>query len=174
MQVEKDWMYKDLRCVVIMTTMGHRCGYVGIPIQHQLFGCAYYEIVSDKFADKAKDIKERPVGRRGVLDIFINAYRGKTDVGYMFDVHGGITYSGGGLLSDYPVESNLWWFGYDCNHFDDDGITLEYCIGECESLATVAHQHPAEGSGVGVLGRHRDRNRHKALQRLRLGVDAQN
>ena len=33
-----------------------------------------------------------------------------------FEVHGGITYAGGGKKSKYPVESDLWWFGFDCAH----------------------------------------------------------
>lgn len=34
------------------------------------------------------------------------------------DVHGGITYAsdGGG---QYPIESDLWWFGFDCAHWQD-------------------------------------------------------
>ena len=74
----------------------------------------------------------------------------------IFDVHGGLTYSGGGENSNYPVESDLWWFGYDCIHAGDardlnflpsevriieekffiEGTvkTLEYCVSECESL----------------------------------------
>jgi hypothetical protein len=66
---------------------------------------------------------------------------------YDLTVHGGLTYSGNG---DYPVPSDLWWFGYDCGHLGDaaapgsllarfafGGVhrTLEYCENECESLA---------------------------------------
>lgn len=35
------------------------------------------------------------------------------------DVHGGLTYSNGGGGSYFPIESDLWWFGFDCGHFDD-------------------------------------------------------
>ena len=82
-----------------------------------------------------------------------------------FDVHGGITYSGGGIGSKYPVESDLYWFGFDCAHcydsmdceklreyfpnerftesriamalnFEDSEIrTLEYVEQECRNLA---------------------------------------
>ncbi len=38
-------------------------------------------------------------------------------IDYYFDVHGGITYAGG--HSEYPIESNLWWFGFDCAHAGD-------------------------------------------------------
>jgi hypothetical protein len=62
-----------------------------------------------------------------------------------------LTFSGNGR-GKYPVESELWWFGYDCGHagdapapgskmaeyrsgWDEVHRTLEYCVGECESLA---------------------------------------
>lgn len=35
------------------------------------------------------------------------------------DCHGGLTYSSNQENSEYPVESNLWWFGFDCAHFGD-------------------------------------------------------
>ena len=35
------------------------------------------------------------------------------------DCHGGITYSSSEENSDYPVESDLWWFGFDCAHLGD-------------------------------------------------------
>lgn len=33
------------------------------------------------------------------------------------DVHGGVTYSNGDGY--YPIESDLWWFGFDCAHYMD-------------------------------------------------------
>ena len=36
-----------------------------------------------------------------------------------FLCHGGITFADGGENSNYPVESDLWWFGFDCAHCDD-------------------------------------------------------
>ena len=44
-----------------------------------------------------------------------------------FTCHGGITYSGGGENSTYPIESNLWWFGFDCAHYGD-GKDLDLAI----------------------------------------------
>ena len=51
------------------------------------------------------------------------------------DVYGGITYSGEGK---YPVSSNdLWWFGYDCNHYQDitNPKSVGFCIAECQKMA---------------------------------------
>lgn len=44
------------------------------------------------------------------------------------DVHGGITYSSDGS-GQYPIESDLWWFGFDCAHYmdlNDHGAALKY------------------------------------------------
>ncbi len=145
-RVEKDWHFNDLRCVVIMTSMGHRCGYVGVPIEHPLFAVNYSESIPDFLKSKIEEVKEGPIGKRGILSLFCADFDNPS-LDMLFDVHGSLTYSGGGLLSEYPVNSNLWWFGwwfgYDCAHCDDGnhanpGLpirSLGYCIGECESLA---------------------------------------
>ena len=122
MTTEKDWVTKaGYRAVVCATPMGHRCGYVAVPVGHKLYGVEYDD----------------------------------ADV----DVHGGLTFAGGN--GKYPVEAaDLWWFGYDCAHlgdardpelmapeyksisalslrFEGDVIrSLDFCIDECESLAT--------------------------------------
>lgn len=74
-------------------------------------------------------------------------------------VHGGLTYAS--RNNKYPVESDLYWFGFDCAHYDDkkdwsimdeshkeiyrtlidlafEGSTIKdtaFCVAECESLA---------------------------------------
>jgi len=152
-RVEKDWMHEGIRCVVIMMEMGYRCGYIGIDKTHCLYGVGYGERadVLQKYID---NLKESDVEKRGVVDVF--CWDGEEVYpSILFNVHGGITYSGKG---DYLVKSDLWWFGYDCNHLGDakdlseikdqaimemearcgfGGVvrTLEYCISECESLA---------------------------------------
>ena len=40
-------------------------------------------------------------------------------IGAYFQCHGGITYAGGGENSKYPIQSDLWWFGFDCGHVGD-------------------------------------------------------
>jgi hypothetical protein len=118
--VEHVFESEGFKCVVVAQGAGYRCGYVGIPKTHPLYGINYNE----------------------------------TD----FEVHGGVTYSDGGVNTKYPIESDLWWFGYDCAHYEDGndlslitnprliemelmyptgGIvrTKEYCIQECVRLA---------------------------------------
>lgn len=88
--VESEFTYRGLKCVVVMQAWGHRCGYVGIPQKHPLYG---------------KKCGER-LRARSALDI--DDY---------FKVHGGLTYSEGS--DNYPIPSDLWWFGFDCNHCFD-------------------------------------------------------
>lgn len=83
--VEYQFKYKGYDCVIIFGYRGYRCGYIGIPEGHPLYGIDM--IIKD----------ESP-----------------------FFVHGGITYSGGGKGSTYPIESDLWWLGFDCIHLGDD------------------------------------------------------
>lgn len=153
--IEKDWTTKaGLRAVVLMTSMGHRCGYVGVPVGHPLHGIEYSQ-PTEALAPPADD---EPVGKRGAISILIAA----TDPDRLqspeivFNVHGGLTYSNN--HADYPAQSGgLWWFGYDCAHHGDarsddyiasipeekrwlyqDGgehRALAYCEAECESLA---------------------------------------
>lgn len=53
------------------------------------------------------------------------------------DAHGGITYANS--YSSYPVESKLWWFGFDTARCFDmpeiGGQTLAFCKAECEKIA---------------------------------------
>lgn len=146
-QIEKDWITKaGLRAVVILVTdLGHRCGYVGLTKKHPLYGIPYNEESAYlKFPEKEN------IGKRGILAVICS--NGKATPEVVFDVHGSITYSGG---RDYPVKSDgLWWFGFDCGHlgdgreasfheisglrnlYADDPIRdTEFCVQECESLA---------------------------------------
>lgn len=153
--VEADFKYQGLRCVVVMTEMGHRCGYVGISNTHPLYGKDYSDTIGKFF-----NIKENSMKKISPINIMMLAFEQPNDnspvrIDCYFNVHGGITYAGQG---DYPVKSDLWWFGYDCAHAGDakdiDAIkderlkemekefkhygevrTLKYCINECKSLA---------------------------------------
>jgi hypothetical protein len=83
-KVEKDFSIDGYRCVIIGGNLGHRCGYIGLPKSHPLYGKNYDYISSE-------------------MNI---------------QVHGGWTYFGNGH-GTYPVESNLWWIGFDCGHYGD-------------------------------------------------------
>jgi len=151
--IERDWTTKaGFRAVVMMGGMGHRCGYVGVPSGHPLHGVEYG-------ADCAALVfpENESIGKRGIIPLLCANGEARPDV--VFNVHGGLTYSVGN--GAYPVESDLWWFGFDCSHAGDapspeycaklresypdqsfmwrdrDGThrSLAYCVEECELLA---------------------------------------
>lgn len=157
-QIVKDWTTAaGFRAVVIMGDLGHHCGYVGLPPGHPLFGCEY----SASSAALQRPADDEQVGGRSAISVLCAAFdESRMQAPEMvFDVHGSLTYSGGN--GKYPVESNLWWFGYDCAHHGDRASdeyleTLrtkypdmpfmwsdetgtfrdaDYCERECESLA---------------------------------------
>lgn len=45
--VEKKFEHKGLMCCVNMMDLGHRCGYVGVPIGHKFYGKNYTDIDND-------------------------------------------------------------------------------------------------------------------------------
>lgn len=116
-KVESDFNYKDHRCVVIFGDMGFRCGYVGVPKGHLLYGKEYGSEMGVSYSE----LENEPTGKRGIIPVLCAAYSENDDVSMdmYFDVHGSLTYSGGGKRSTYPVESDLWWLGFDCGHYND-------------------------------------------------------
>ena len=152
--VEKEWAYKDFCLVVIANRdIGCRCGYLGVPKVHFLFGKGYGE-----HCPQLELLVSRggPAGNRGILSLVTwNGKEASPEIA--FNVHGSLTYSGS---SGYPIDRpNTWWFGFDCAHagdakdlslIDDERVkeiysrfgpddgeirTVEYCIKELESLA---------------------------------------
>lgn len=153
--IEKKWITKaGFEAVAVLTRGRHRCGYVGVPADHPLYGVAY-----DSPCEYLTFPEGEKVGKRGILNLLAascdDAY--KTSMAIVFDVHGGVTFSDkftdNGELRALGV-SNLWWIGFDCAHAGDGKITypedpsymlnfpedvvrsLEYVVEECESLAT--------------------------------------
>ena len=136
--IEKEWIHCGLPCVVIMGhEMGTRCGYVGVFLNHPFYG------------DEYQDHYDLEV--HGGL-----TYSGGH--GYPSELSHWIT----NPRSLAEIEVPFWWFGYDCAHLHDgrdmdilmkyspkfaeihsqfshpnDVVrSLEYCIAECESLAS--------------------------------------
>lgn len=59
--VEREFEHAGYKCVVVFTRMGHRCGYVGIPKEHPLYGKGY---------DEHLEIKKSDLGDREVKGVF--------------------------------------------------------------------------------------------------------
>lgn len=59
--VEREFEHVGYKCVVTFNVMGHRCGYVGIPKNHPLYGKEYSDYL---------EIKKADVGDRKISGIF--------------------------------------------------------------------------------------------------------
>ncbi|MFQ9545338.1 MAG: hypothetical protein ACLR02_10000 [Clostridium sp.] len=45
--IEKEWKDGDFKCKVLFKPMGHRCGYVGVPKGHHMYGLNYEEYIDE-------------------------------------------------------------------------------------------------------------------------------
>ena len=145
-KIVKEWKTEaGPKAVILFVHEANHCGYVEIPKGHPLFGKSYSDVIDKDLANKILEGAE--IGKRGVVDLFCHDPE-NVQAGFLFDVHGGVTYSGGD--QDYPAKSEdkIWWFGYDCAHCGDEtrgpysfttaGDVFRdeaYCVGECERLA---------------------------------------
>lgn len=101
-----------LDCLIVRNHMGGLCGYVGVPEGHPMFGRAYSECL------------------QGCDDEEGSCYQHSPE--YLYQVHGGLTFSG--KCQEGPPETeasrichvpepglpaNVWWFGFDCGHYND-------------------------------------------------------
>lgn len=113
--VEREFEHAGYKCVVVFGSIGHRCGYVGIPKNHPLYGKDY----SDYLEIKKSDVGDREVsGIFPLLGVCLDEDE-RIRIEAYFQCHGGITFADGGENSNYPIESDLWWFGFDCGHAGD-------------------------------------------------------
>lgn len=161
--VEAAWLTKAglPACIVIPTDSNgrksHRNGYVGIPQGHPL-----YEIKYNEETDKITVPDDTPVGKRSSIQIFVAACAGKIPKApeYLFDCHGGLTYSDFGYFLPEEHQRAFWWFGFDCMHYQDAPIepdpnyprfdygtsvvrSAHYVHEECENLAKqIVDQFP--------------------------------
>lgn len=63
---ESDFEYKDYRCVTTFTDMGHRCGYVGVPEEHPLYGKGSDNQIRVTMKELLDDEDMNKIGNRGV------------------------------------------------------------------------------------------------------------
>lgn len=120
-QVESLFEHEGLQCAVLrlmeLGWLGWRCGYVAVPKGHPLYQVKY----NDDWENDHSLLAE-------------------------IRVHGGLTYSSIPNSDDrfeYPIEteSDLWWFGFDCNHAYDmpeyggSYKDTHYVESECRRLA---------------------------------------
>lgn len=151
-RISKEFIYKGYNCFVVEISSGHRCGYVEIPKDSLFFNKRYNE----QLPISKNIIGDEPMGKRSYIDLFCNSMSDSDNIqaGFIFNVHGGITYTESYLFD----KNDSWFYGFDCAHSGDakdisimddkhkemysdgfiwsDGIirTEEYVISELESL----------------------------------------
>ena len=98
--VEGGGTYKGYEYLVVLNTLGHRCGYVALPSDHK------YSSVPE---EKRKIRIDGPEYSHWDYD--------KVDV----DCHGGLTFMSPkhGLKDLLPVKCSDMWVGFDCGHYGD-------------------------------------------------------
>lgn len=103
--IEKQFDHKGLKCVVITGPIGHRCGYVGIPKSHPLYGIGYHQSTA-VLSDAAKQVRNGKIGKRGLIAVLCAAgdENRMTRPKFVFNVHGSLTFSGG---SEYGMPQVL-------------------------------------------------------------------
>ena len=144
---ESDFGYRGYRCVTTFTDMGYRCGYVGIPKGHPLYGKHNDSQVKVTMKELIEDEEMNQIGNRGVWTLLglPNDEDDQVRLDSYFMVHGGITYAAGGKNSHHPIDTDLWWFGFDCGHYGDcpDYDLLEKTWGDNEMVC-----HRLEDKGL--------------------------
>lgn len=113
--VERQFEHMGYECVVTFGVSGYRCGYVGIPKGHPLYGKDY----KDYLEIKKEDLKDREIIGAFPLLRALSDDDERIRIEAYFQCHDGITFANGGKNSNYPIDSDLWWFGFDCGHCDD-------------------------------------------------------
>ena len=136
--VESDFTYRGYGCVTTFTDMGIRCGYVGVPKNHPLYKKGEDSQVKVTLKELMEDEEMNQIGNRGVWTLLglPSDEEDRVRLGSYFSVHGGITYAAGGKDSHHPIDSDLWWFGFDYGHAGDcpDYDLLEELFGDNEMV----------------------------------------
>ena len=144
MTTVREFFDNGMKCHVVLTKMGHHCGYVAVDPTHPWFGKSYDDIVPVPQAILDRDISGENVGYINLLCVGLqeeNISRGEVSISLAIDVHGGLTFSAA------DREEPLWWFGFDCAHaYDGRGPAdpgwrdADYVEAQCRRLSEqLAH-----------------------------------
>jgi hypothetical protein len=134
-------------CRILRNHSGALCGYVQVPPDHPLHGVAYNASIDASLMPLMESVMEGTVGKRSPIQVLLMSF-GERSPGDLFDVHGGITFSG----DMRGAAEGSFWYGFDCSHCDDaspkyldHGLRgtyrdLAYVKAECASLAKQIKQ----------------------------------
>ena len=143
-QVEWKHLDPDYPMAIVITDMGHRCGYVGVPERHQWSGKDYGYKTQFKLSEAATQ-STNPIGTFvAAFELGADGEEALKDISYAANVHGGVTYARKGGSSPLEDSSDWWFFGFDAAHSGDDepgGRSLEYMRQECTKLRDFLKQN---------------------------------
>lgn len=105
--VEGGGTYKDHEYLIILNTVGHRCGYVAIPPDH-------------KFNETKLEIREMMGSLRKYEHYDYDSLN--------IDCHGGLTFmdKNHSLKDLLTVPCDDFWIGFDCGHYNDSPDVAAY------------------------------------------------
>lgn len=143
-KIEKQWKTKQGYYATVLLynpdrCYERRCGYVGIPKEHPLYGIDYHQQADCIKQEQVDSVKIRDKSLILMLtatcssDKEFETIRRSPDI--LIDCHGGLTYSRDRIHSvDIP---DTWWFGFDCGHYGDslDKCSVAFCTEQCESIS---------------------------------------
>lgn len=123
------WVHRNLPCVIVRAPFWSLNGYVGIDIDHPLYGLRYDE-ESPKLTEAFEKLRALPMdslkmGMGQMLCALSGGMDGLTP-GVALQVHGGVTYAADKCPDDPLNRRGLWWFGFDTGHYMDYSPGLYY------------------------------------------------
>ena len=155
--IEKDWTTEaGLRAIALIITRAdgtksHRCGYVEVAADSELYGKEYNEqlpCITQEAVDTTTIGEKSPI-------LILTAVCGSDDEGnlirrsldVLINCHGGLTFAG--KIKD---QGDSWFFGFDCHHYEDGELeedsrfpqfypreyeakSLEFVVYNCECIA---------------------------------------
>jgi len=118
------WKASGLTCFIYrFKPWGYWCGYVGVPKSHKLYGLDYQKPSKALKSLWEKRKRQKVNIKRLGLGVLTNILFGelKPSPENIFDVHGGITFSGQHRV--WKLD-NKWFFGFDTCHHGDLNLSL--------------------------------------------------
>jgi hypothetical protein len=112
---EPDYFEDIMSGFVVVARRNHSkawCGYVGVPEAHALFGKDYDHRIA------VPDRHAVAIGKTSPITAFLEGMHdddGMVSLSCLLNVHGGLTFA----KSGYPKDDGLWYFGFDCSHYND-------------------------------------------------------
>lgn len=131
--VEKDFMYNGLRCVVVLTSMGHRCGYVGVNKSHPLYGYNVDVVETSLYCHGG--ITFAKGGPNTYYPVHSDLWWFGFDCAHCYDVND--FDAALEAFEDIDIRANLLSHKSICESFPTSGTvkTTDYCVDECKKLA---------------------------------------